>query len=284
MAMRNLLWLASFPKSGNTWVRMFVAAYLSRCQTFDFALTHQFSRSESLLDHFAAVCNKSREDLCENDIEDNRLQVQERLARSERRGVIKTHNARLTAQSRRLIFSRYTRAAIYVVRNPLDIVDSMADHTNRSIAATVALMNNPEHRLGATATLARQYLGTWSHHVISWTRNNDEFPVFVVRYEDLHALPVETFGTLMEWLGWPLDAKQLQRAIKLTSFSRLQCLEAETGFSETSPVARSGRFFRRGKPGSWRDVLSRQQAEQLIEHHATAMQIVGYELPNLNGM
>jgi hypothetical protein len=263
---------------------MVVAAYLSGCRKFDFAQTQQFSRSESRLDHFAAVCNKSREELCENDIEDNRLQVQERLARSDRRGVIKTHNARLTREGRRLIFSRYTRAAIYVVRNPLDIVDSMADHTNRSIAATIALMNNSEHRLGATATLARQYVGTWSHHVVSWTRNRDEFPVFVVKYEDLHSLPVQTFGTLVEWLGWPLDAAQLQRAIRLTSFSRLQRAEAETGFSETSPVARSGRFFRRGKPGSWREVLSRQQAEQLIEHHATAMQMVGYELPNSNGI
>jgi Sulfotransferase domain len=144
--MRNLNWLASFPKSGNTWARMFVAAYLSDDASFELKQVHNFSRSESLLSIFADIAGKPSEELTDEDINTHRMAVQERMARNVGQRVVKTHNARLTQGSRRQIFSRYTRTGIYVVRNPLDIVDSLADHTNLSIDATIDLMNRPGQR------------------------------------------------------------------------------------------------------------------------------------------
>ncbi|MBC8350977.1 MAG: sulfotransferase domain-containing protein [Planctomycetes bacterium] len=279
--MRTLVWLASFPKSGNTWTRAFIAAYLSGGETFDLKQISRYSRSESLLALFADRAGKPAAELTDEDIDANRQAAQERLAQNIGRCVVKTHNARLNRDHRRLIFSRYTRSAIYLIRNPLDVVDSLADHTNKSFDETIELMNQPRHRLGATAKHAAQYVGTWSHHVETWINNNDEFPVLVLRYEDLKANPYDTFGELVRFLNWEFDDARLRRAIDLTSFERVRRAEDEYGFAEASDVARSGRFFRHGEVDRWRKVLSSSQAAAVIEHHGAAMRVAGYDLPDL---
>ena len=336
--MNTLTWLASYPKSGNTWVRMFVAAYLAGSesaqrvlledphpgplpvgegvearssrrgasrstghgvtglrQETDLGMAKEFSKSESLLADFASVAGKKKEELTEEDIREHRLAVQEQLAENIGQRVVKTHNARLDEEYRRLVFSRCTRAGIYVVRNPLDIVDSLADHTNKSLDDTIRLMNHTAHRLRATEVHAAQYIGTWSHHVPTWLNNRNEFPLLVLRYEDLQAAPEEHFGKLVRFLegvyrggtgleahptedgSWEFDADRLRRAIELTSFDALRQAEDKTGFAETSAVAKSGRFFRHGAAGRWRDVLSREQAAEVIRDHGEVMRMMGYD-------
>ncbi|MDA1016610.1 MAG: hypothetical protein O3A00_19405 [Planctomycetota bacterium] len=120
--MRNLIWLASFPKSGNTWTRLFIAAYLSGAEQLDLHRASRYSRSESLLALFAEMAGIPATDLTEEDIDAHRLAVQERLAQNIGQCVVKTHNARLTRDHRRLIFSRYTRAGIYLVRKQVATV------------------------------------------------------------------------------------------------------------------------------------------------------------------
>ena len=280
--MRNLIWLASYPKSGNTWARMFVAAYLSGAESFDLKQVHQFSRSESLLALFADIAGKPSTELSEEDISTHRLAVQERLARNVGQRVVKTHNARLTRDYRRLVFSRFTRAGIYVVRNPLDVVDSLADHTNKSLDEAIELMNESGHRLGATDKHAAQFVGTWSHHVRTWINNADEFPLIVLRYEDLKANPYEGFGNLIKFLGWQYDEQRVRRAVDLTSFESLQRAEDVDGFAEASAIATSGRFFRHGQCGRWREILTATQAARVIVHHREMMEMLGYEVPVLD--
>jgi hypothetical protein len=170
-----------------------------------------------------------------------------------------------------LIFSRCTRAGIYVVRNPLDVVDSLADHTNRSPDQAIALLNQPRHRLGATELHAAQYVGTWSHHVQTWVNNRGEFPLQVLRYEDLKADPYGKFSELIEFLGWEYDQERLERAVASTSFDSVKSAEDRQGFAETSTVAKSGRFFRHGETGRWKEILSPQQIAAVVQHHGETM-------------
>lgn len=260
---------------------MFIAAYLSGAESIDLDRVGDYSRSESLLARFAKAAGKESADLTEEDIDQHRMAVQERLARDIGQRVINTHNARLTHDHRRLVFSRYTRAAVYIVRNPLDVVDSWADHINRTLDETIDLMNQSRHRLRATKTHASQYVGTWTHHVRTWMNNKNEFPRIVLRYEDLKENPINEFGRLVRFLGWNYDEMRLRRAIELTDFQVVQKAELEQGFTETSDVARSGRFFRHGEPGRWRELLSPDQIAKVVEHHGDAMREAGYEIPEL---
>lgn len=272
----NLVWLASFPKSGNTWVRLFMATYLSDGQRTDLTLTEEYSRSESWLGDYALLTGKPVEAVTPEDIDAHRLAVQEHLSNTFRWRVVKTHNARLDRELRPLISSRCTRAAVYVVRNPLDIVDSLADHANTTLDEVIRLMNRPSHILQATREHAAQHLGTWSHHVRSWIENGDEFPLLVLRYEDLHADPVGHFTRLIKFLEWDYDAERLRRAVELTSFRLVRAAEDARGFGETSPIARSRRFFRHGRAGRFREVLSAAQIAQIIRDHGATMKMVRY--------
>jgi hypothetical protein len=277
MSTRNLVWLASFPKSGNTWVRSFIGTYLSGAERTDLSLAYGYSRSESRLVDFARAAGKALHELTPHDIAAQRQAVQEHLSRVGEPLVVKTHNARLDGDFCPLIFSRYTRAGIYVVRNPLDIVDSLADHADRTHDDVIRLLNRRSHVLLATELHAEQYLGTWSHHVRTWVRNKEEFPLLVLRYEDLHADPLAQFIRLIRFLEWDLDPARLRRAVELTSFESLQRAEDASGFAEKSPAARSGRFFRHGRPGRFSEVLSAEQTAQVVRDHGAAMRMVGYE-------
>lgn len=260
--MRNLVWMASYPKSGNTWARMFVAAYLgevegggekaesgelraegqreeaNRGQGFDLLQVNQFSRSDSLLALFADLAGKPSAELTDEDIDAYRLAVQQRLAANIGQRVVKTHNARVKPNGQRQVYSRFTKAGVYIVRNPLDVVDSLADHINYSIDDAIALMNQPDHRLGRTDKHAAQMVGTWSHHVWSWTKNDNEFPLLVLRYEDLKQNPYEHFGRMIRFLGWDYDESCVRRAVDATVFASLQQAEQSSGFAEASTVAK----------------------------------------------
>jgi Sulfotransferase domain len=104
----------------------------------------------------------------------------------------------------------------------------------------------------------------------------------VVRYEDLHRDPATHFARVVEMLTGKVDQKRLERAIARASFQNLQRLEGGTAFAEASALARSGRFFRRGRENFWPNVLSRRQAATVVDRHADVMNRLGYELPDLD--
>lgn len=282
--MKNLVWLASYPKSGNTWTRMFLAAYRSSDpKTLSLNDIASASRSESLYQDFVEVSGKQRDELSEKEIDSFREAVQVRLASPDAEGrIIKTHNARVMHNGFPLIRRELTKAAIYLCRNPLDIVDSLADHVGGSLDQAIQLMNSPAHRLGGRdSKLVTQHLDTWNTHVDSWL-SATEFPVLLIRYEDLKLTPIDCFRKVVEFLEWEVNENRLEMAVRATAFETLQRMEDRTGFSETSQVSKSGRFFRRGLAGTWPQRLTRQQAEQILNNHGETMQKSGYEIPDLN--
>ncbi|MDZ4850793.1 MAG: sulfotransferase domain-containing protein [Pirellulaceae bacterium] len=276
----KLNWLASFPKSGNTWVRAFLAAYSSdSTEPLDLSQLNRVSHSESKIELFSKVSGKSSDQLTPFEINALRSKVQEHLACSlPKQCVIKTHNAFLMRSGFALICRELTRAAVYIVRNPLDVVDSLADHANMSIDAAIGLMNNSNHRLGGPhSKLVVQHLDTWSGHVQSWMAQRD-FPILMLRYEDLKTAPSHEFEKLIRFLEWDFDRARLERAIGRTDFASLSQMETQTGFVEKSQVAKSGRFFRRGEVGTWTKILTSQQIETIVEHHASTMLACGYPI------
>src|SRR5437868_5649762 len=192
--MKNLLWLASYPKSGNTWVRAMLTAYLTRwTRPFALEAMDEFTASDSVYRDYLALAGRSTGQLTEDQIDALRMEVQLTLTQRKQRPFwIKTHNANITRRGHRLICPEFTWAAVYIVRNPLDVVESLAHHTNVSIDGAIALMKAKQHCLvAADSRLVHQYLGSWSQHVRSWFYET-RFPVLVVRYEDLQTRGRET--------------------------------------------------------------------------------------------
>ena len=287
--MKRIVWLASYPKSGNTWMRLLLAAYQHpRDRAFELSDAFGITRSESLRKEFALLANHSDDpdglNLTEDDLLPLRRQVQERLAaRVSPPAVVKTHNAFVTVKGFPIIRAEVTLGAIYVVRNPLDIVDSFADHFGVSKDQVIVSMNDPRHRIGAPAEkMVTQYLHTWSGHVRSWL-DQPLFPAHVVRYEDLLDHPQMVLRNVITFLGWRVDVDRLRQAVAETHFEKLQQRESAQGFSEISKRSKSGTFFRSGTSSHWKRSLSTQQISRVVDDHHVVMQQLDY-LIDQNGL
>ena len=277
MNLKNINWLASFPKSGNTWTRAFLRAYqFDAYEPINVNQIGKISRSESRLRYFNQVAGRSGP-FTDSEIDELRQEVQRLVARHIGvHQVAKTHNARIVRNGTPLIFDECSRCAIYIVRNPLVVVDSFADHNGLSTDQAIALMNDPQHTLGGpTDVLVTQYLTTWSNHVTSWMMA-DAFPVYITRYEDLLEDPLRRFGEMIRFLGWMYDEDRLRRAVKFSSFDALSEFESQHGFYELSDKSQSGKFFRRGPQAKWTHALSEKQANQIYQDHFDIMAKFGY--------
>lgn len=275
----NIVWLASYPKSGNTWFRAFLTALLNPGSTdIDINNLHQttIASSRQLFDEMTGIASS---DLEQEEIDRLRPLVYLQNAReSEEVLYHKVHDAwTLLPDGQPLFPPEVTKAALYFIRNPLDVAVSFAHHLNTSLEKTIAILNNPEYafcqRTDRLHNQLRQRLLTWSGHVKSWV-DDSGLPVLVMRYEDMKARPAETFSRAADFIGLHYSPAEIVAALDRASFARLQQQEMEKGFSEKN--ARSGIFFRKGEAGDWKNVLSAAQVERVTQAHREVMERFGY--------
>lgn len=271
----GITWLASYPKSGNTWLRVFLASLregsaaepdINRLGTWQLSAREVIDRQ----------LGWESADFSPAELEALRGPVQRALAASAPElPPIKTHEAfALPREGRPRFCPEATRAAIYIVRNPLDVVVSLSHHWGVDFDRAIAVLNDPEARIGATPPEWQlpQVLGDWSTHVTSWA-DTTAVPVTVLRYEDMLAAPVETFGRAARAVGSDAPVAAIERAIGQTRFDKLQQQEAAKGFQEGAG-ARS--FFREGRSGGWRGKLGARQVAAIVARHESTMRRFGY--------
>ncbi len=273
--MNGITWLASYPKSGNTWLRAFLAnlrAGGAAPADINFLNTGQFS-SRELLDR---AIGWETSELAPAEWAALRLPTQEMLAAQMPEVPMKTHEVFADPLDGRRLFSpRASRCALYVVRNPLDVAVSLSHYWGNSQDAAVAFMNDPRAELtfAPNGPQVSQLLCDWSTHVLSWVDAPSDFPVCVLRYEDMLAMPEQAFGRAALAAGLSTNPEDVSRAIAHSRFDQLQRQESEKGFVErtTNRV-----FFRAGRSGEGREKLTARQVETIIEHHGAVMRRFGY--------
>jgi hypothetical protein len=277
--MKNLLWLASYPKSGNTWMRIFLANLQKEDgQPVDInAIGDYWANRRDLLNLFSGL-----ESTLLTDAET--LQIRPRLYEFlnktlKRVTLLKTHAPyRLNPNSEKLFPIQASRGVIYIIRNPLDLVGSLANQHAVSLEKAISIMSNPAYTLFASGDgdFGHQLVepvSSWNENVVSWITDCD-LPLLVVRYEDLVLRPFETFSRAASFTGLSEDPVKIQQAIEHSSFGKLQAQEKARGFREKPGDMES--FFRRGEVGSWREELSTAQMEHVIQEHGEVMRQVGY--------
>jgi hypothetical protein len=283
---QKIIWIASYPKSGNTWVRTFIHNLLReiRGNAADAQDINGLSRHTSWeikAAPYQQLLGKHPMECSPQEIARVRPEVQRLLAAARSRPFfMKTHLIMSRCEGFSTINLDATLAAIYIVRNPLDVAISYAHHSGRTVDQIIEQMADPTLRSHASELHVYEFMGSWSAHVASWMSVFDR-PVFVMRYEDMLRSPLEVFGRLAGFLRLTPARDQLQRAIDKSSFSELSWQEQEKGFKEKPAVAE--KFFRAGTADQWRTVLSKEQVRRIVHAHAPMMQRAGYLLPNCGG-
>jgi hypothetical protein len=277
--MSVISWLASYPKSGNTWLRIFLASLVSG-RAADINALPYLGRIAGARVGFDDALGIASADLSLEQQANLRPRVYEIWAADADRPLYcKTHDAcHLTPSGEPLFPASVTRGAIYIVRDPRAVAVSFADFKAEPIDAAIARMDNPDELMGGSLgrlhRQTRQRLLRWSEHVESWL--SAPFPVHLLRYEDMHADPHAAFAAAASFLGLPHGREEIAAAIEASSFSRLQAREREGGFVEKP--RRMTAFFREGRTDGWRRDLTLEQAARIVAAHGPVMRRLGYDV------
>jgi hypothetical protein len=275
--MAKIIWLASYPKSGNTWIRALLVNYLQNSlKPADInRLTDLIASSRTLFDEWAGVESSSLDNAV---IERLRPGVYRCMARElNKTNYVKVHDAwGLTDQGGGVFPADITGGVIYILRNPLDMAASLANHYDTSIEEAVDHLCDPgfalSKRKDEPSRQLMQKMGTWSDHVGSWL-DRSGLPVHLVRYEDLKRDPDCFFGEVVRFCGLPWDEERVKRAVAFSDFSELRGQEQSNDFCERLSQTP---FFRKGQVGSWREELPAHLVQRLIDVHGETMRRFGY--------
>lgn len=273
--MGKLIWLASYPKSGNTWLRAFLHNLMRNPnEPYDINRLTDFTLSDAQMRWYQAFDPRPGPQISKEEIAALRPRMHEAMTRAHPDTIfVKTHNALVEDRGTPMITMEYTAGAIYVIRNPLDVVISYADHYGLTLDAAIAAMATPGLQSENEEIHCYERYGSWSEHVMSWTHRPTP-GLHIVRYEDMLTSPHKAFAGVTAFLGLKVPRDRLDKALKLSSFKVLREQEKRHGFIERT--ANSQRFFREGKAGQWRKTLTAQQIEALTAVHREQMARFGY--------
>jgi len=277
----RLVWIASYPKSGNTWMRAALTSLRRGGTPVDVNRLDggRIASSRATFDRYTGV---AASDLSDAEVQRLRPAVFRRLAAAAGDlSLCKVHDAYVSVGDEPLFPTDATFGAVYVVRDPRDVAVSVAHHRQWPVAQAVDFLCTPDVDMAASRRRMnrqlRQPLGSWSQHVRSWTDPDGAagaFAVRVVRYEAMHTDLPAILRDLAAMLDWPADAAVIAGAVAASGFDGLRRQEAVAGFSErpsAMPV-----FFRSGRAGGWRRVLSSAEVDRIERCHGATMARFGY--------
>ena len=275
-----IIWLASYPKSGNTWLRMFLKSYFLKPG-------EKFSLNGSILDSFKAQGFPDQETLDRLKVDYNKFEeivknweaMQDYINLNKRTNFIKTHSAMCKVGPYQFTSSRNTKGGIYVVRDPRDVIISLSDHMGLDHEQTFHHMSssyNFEHPLSDNRGYKKSLMGSWSDHYKSW-KNYKSCKILTIKYEDMVLDENNTFTKIINYLNEideiEFKKDKLIKALKQTQFRELQKLEKSEGFLEKG---KGEFFFRKGKIGTWKDEVSSKIINKIEKLFKNEMEELGY--------
>lgn len=267
---QQIIWLASYQKSGNTWTRALLANYFSpKGKKLTINELNQFTTGDVRMDYWNKAAGGEFNGTTLDDTIKLRPTVQRIIARSKPgHHFVKTHTKIDTVGGYPLIEPAVTAAAIYIMRNPFDVLPSFARHMGSTIDQAIDIMADPK-AIFTAPNHVMEIVGRWDDHIDSWL-NAPGLPRHYMRYEDMTADTAKEMRKLLAFLRVPVKEGQLKRAIRAASFKELQRQERQQGFQERPDLMEA--FFHTGKSGGWRDKLSPEQVARVRHEFKDALE------------
>ena len=281
------IWLASYPKSGNTLVRSLLASYFfSKDGIYNFSLTKnikQFPILKLFEDLGIDITN-------ENEVIANYIRVQQSFNKKESTQFLKTHSYLFNIENNPFTDLNNSLGVIYIVRDPRNVVTSFANHSSMSVDESTNWLIN-EWVLGGNINSFNYteqttlYSGTWASNYKSWKSFKSQGKYLLIKYEDLINKKEEMLLKMLKFIyklnkkNFEIDKVKFKNVINSTSFERMKALEKEVGFNESKVNNKTGKkitFFNLGKKNDWKKIISPTIKEKIENAFKEEMEELGY--------
>ena len=262
--MKNIVWLASYPKSGNTWLRTIIYT----------ALNNELKLNDigNFIPNFSFYADLEAQNKIQNfsDVRKFWYVTQLNLSKKANKHILllKTHNITGKYDVGFFPSKEFTKSAIYVVRDPRDVAISYSKHFDHDlITSTNVLMDDKNYNVSPNFTRA-EFISSWNLHVESWLKTS--FPVLVLKYEDLIQFPENSIEKILNFLRIETNIT-IPQIIEKTSFRQLSRLENKLGFFESN---KKNKFFRKGEMNQWKK--QNFNFDKMINKFSTTMKKLNY--------
>ena len=278
-----IIWLASYPKSGNTWVRSIISSLLySNDGNFNFELmlrVSQFPEKKYFKDFVNDFSNF-------NEIKESWISAQDKINLDNQIKILKTHQGKYTVGKNSFTNDQNTLATIYIVRDPRTLISSISNHYTLPIDSVCDFLTTPQI-IGNTKkwedkeTGMQCLLGKWNDHYRSWTRNKNNF--LLIKYEDLIQNPENELEKIINFLKKYLDVKtndnKNKKILETTSFKNLKEMEQKGLFRENVLNKKDDskvNFFHLGPANNWKDNLNEDVKNKIEKNFYNEMKELDY--------
>ena len=256
-----IIWLSSYPKSGNTYIRSFLSAYyFSKDGNFNFNLLLNINQFPGI--HFSKNKMDSKLEASKNWILNQNIYFDKNKLK-----ILKTHNSLTPYEQNKFTSKDQTLGAIYICRDPRNIITSLKNHYSMDYDKALNFMLNDSSSLTQNSIDKDfsnfTFLGSWTNHYKSW-KNNKIFPTMFIRYEDLQDNKFEIFKEIILFINNlsknndSIDEKKLLNSVNSTNFINLKNKEQREGFEESIISKKTGKkiiFFNMGFNNRWQKIL-----------------------------
>ena len=284
-----IIWLASYPKSGNTWLRFYILSLLMGKQT------------DINFNHLKAIINYPHSTQFDglisnlfdlNQIAKNWINSQNKINSNKNLRFFKTHNMLCKYNGFSFTNAENTLATIYIVRDPRNVITSLKNHYSLPDYNMARKFIFNENQILSLSEKEKdlylkskkfpliQFVGSWKSHYLSWKNMKKNY--LLIKYEDLVKSSKDEFTRIAEFVGNLLNlnftSDQIETAINLSSFERLDEMEKKSGFTE-STVDKNGnknKFFFLGPINNWQKILDKKISNEISTKFENEMKELGY--------
>jgi len=269
-----IIWISSYPKSGNTWLRSLISNYFfSKDGNFSFELIKQIDSFPS------SKFFRNYEDKFEKPEDTSKywIKEQEKINSLNKIFFLKTHNALCKINGNKFTDQNNTLAAIYIVRDPRNVITSIANHYQITTQNAFDFMKDKNR--GIIEREGNRYTGfqplfSWDLHLKSWTENT-LYPSLIIKYEDLIIDTASVFKKVLEFIKKisnsknNIDKQKLLKCVENCKFSNLKMMEREKGFDESVVDKKTGdkiAFFNLGEKNNFEDILEKDLINEMNDY------------------
>ena len=278
-----IIWIASFPKSGNTWVRSMISSLIyTDTGVFNFEIIKKIQQFPNKK-HFE---NLTEEYQNIHELKKFWITAQDKINLDKKIKFFKTHHINCKIGENSFTNDNNTLGTIYIVRDPRSLVESFSNFYNKDKSLAIHNITSKGFVSGASYIKNKQnnvftIIGSWNDHYNSWSKTSAN--LLLIKYEDLLSDPFKELNRIIiflkKFMTFMYDDYKIQNIISSTSFERMQKMENDEGFFEM-PFKESDqdkvKFFNKGRKNDWRKYLDKNESDIIENKFEKEMKELGY--------